>query len=50
MNRILHGAKPGDLPIQGPNRLSFILNADVADDLGLIITPALLARADEIID
>lgn len=50
VNRILHGAKPGDLPIQGPNRLSFILNADVADDLGLIITPALLARADEIID
>ncbi|MCJ2073935.1 ABC transporter substrate-binding protein [Methylobacterium sp. J-030] len=50
VNRILHGAKPSDLPIQGPNRLSFILNATVAENLDLTIAPALLARADEIID
>ena len=50
VNRILHGAKPGELPIQGPNRLTFILNATVAEDLDLTVTPALLAQADEIID
>lgn len=50
VDRILRGAKPGDLPIQGPNRLSFVLNARTADELGLTVTPTLLARADEIID
>ncbi|MEL6064996.1 MULTISPECIES: ABC transporter substrate-binding protein [unclassified Methylobacterium] len=50
VDRILRGARPGDLPIQGPNRLSFVLNAKAADELGLTVTPTLLARADEIID
>ena len=50
VDRILRGAHPGDLPIQGPNRMTFILNAKVAAELGIAITPTLLARADEIID
>lgn len=50
VDRILRGAKPGDLPIQGPNRLSFVLNAKTAEDFGLTVTPTVLARADEIID
>jgi putative ABC transport system substrate-binding protein len=50
VNRILKGAQPGDLPIQGPNRMTFVLNAKVAAALDIAFTPALLARADEIID
>jgi putative tryptophan/tyrosine transport system substrate-binding protein len=50
VNRILKGAQPGDLPIQGPNRMTFILNAKAAAALDIAFTPALLARADEIID
>jgi putative ABC transport system substrate-binding protein len=48
--RILDGAKPGELPFQGPTRLDFALNLKTAKALGLAIPPAILAQADEVIE
>jgi putative tryptophan/tyrosine transport system substrate-binding protein len=48
--RILDGAKPGELPFQGPTRFEFALNLRTAKVLGLTIAPSLLARADDVIE
>ncbi len=45
---ILRGTKPGDLPVQSPRRYELLINRKSADELGLKLSPALLARADEI--